>query len=91
MKDNNRSEEAIKEKQITNNPAIDRPKNSSVEIPKLDNLKKKEVQSEAIDRRNERENMREEKLSSDDSEMRDKSFSQPFSNNESKPQDGDRE
>ena len=91
MKDNNRSEEAIKEKQISNNPAIDRPKNSSVEIPKLDNLKKKEVQSEAIDRRNERENMREEKLSSDDSEMRDKSFSQPSSNNESKPQDGDRE
>ena len=57
----------------------------------LDNLKKKEVQSEAIDRRNERENMREEKPSSDDSEMRDNSFSQPSRNNEFNPQDGNRE
>ena len=91
MRDNNRSEEAIKEKQISNNPAIDGPKNSSAEIPKLDNLEKKEVQSEAIDRRNERENMREEKPSSDDSGMRDDSFSQPSSNNESSAQDGNRE
>ena len=91
MRDNNRSEEAIKEKQISNNPAIDRPKNSSAEIPKLDDLEKKEVQSEAIDRRNERENMREEKPSSDDSGMRDDSFSQPSSNNESSAQDGNRE
>ena len=91
MRDNNRSEEAIKEKQISNNSAIDRPKNSSGEIPKLDNLEKKEVQSEAIDRRNERENMREEKPSSDDSEKRDGNFSQTSSNNEPNAQDGNRE
>ena len=91
MKDNNRSEEAIKEKQISNNPAIDRPKNSSVEIQKLDNLEKKEVQAEAIHRRNERESVREEKPSSDDSGMRDNSFSQSSSNNESNAQDGNRE
>ena len=65
--------------------------NSSAEVPKIDNLEKKEVQCEAIDRRNERENMREEKPSSDDSGMRDDSFSQPSSNNESSAQDGNRE